>query len=78
MEDKIGYGGLKMSLLKTLDENQLNAIHLIISELAEKNEKLISPLGITTYEQLWGHIDSSLAQAKEGLGRDADKVIQEM
>ena len=67
-----------VSLLKTLDEEQLNAIHLIISELTDKNEKWISPLGISTDEQLWGHIDSSLAQARAALGRDADEVIDDL
>ena len=64
-----------VSLLKTLDANQLNAVHAVIVELAGKNEGWSSPMEITTEEQLWSHIDHSLEQAKAGMGRDADDVI---
>ncbi len=64
-----------VSLLKTLDANQLNAVHAVIVELAGKNEGWASPMEITTEEQLWPHIDHSLEQAKAGMGRDADDVI---
>ena len=67
-----------VSLLKTLDANQLNAIHAVIVELAGKNEEYTSPLGITTEEQLWSHIDHSLEQAKAGMGRDVDEVIDDL
>ena len=35
-------------------------------------------MNITTDEQLWDHIDHSLAQAKAGKGRDADEVIDDL
>ena len=41
-------------------------------------EDTVSPLGITTEEQLWSHIDHSLEQAKAGMGRDADDVIDDL
>ena len=41
-------------------------------------EDTVSPLGITTEEQLWSHIDHSLEQAKAGMGRDADEVIDDL
>ncbi len=67
-----------VSLLKTLDPNQLNAVHSIIVQLANKNDGWSSPLGITTEKQLWDHIDHSLEQAKAGKGRDADEVIDDL
>ena len=67
-----------VSLLKGLDPKQLMAVHSIIVELANKNDKWNSPLGITTDEQLWDHIDHSLEQAKVGKGRDADEVIGDL
>lgn len=66
-----------VSLLKTLDSNQLNAVHSIIVELAEKNDSWDGPLGIKTEMELWEHIDHSLGQAKAGVGRDADEVIED-
>lgn len=66
-----------VSLLKTLSVDQLEAVHSIIVELADVN-KWNSPLNITTDEQLWNHIDHSLAQAKAGKGRDADEVIDDL
>ena len=41
-------------------------------------ENTVSSLGITTEEQLWSHIDHSLEQAKAGMGRDADDVIDDL
>lgn len=41
-------------------------------------EDTVSPLGITTEEQLWSHIDHSLEQAKAGMGRDVDEVIDDL
>lgn len=70
-EDTVG-------LLKTLDVGQLTAVHAIIVELSVKNRSWQSPLGIETEEQLWNHIDHSLAQAKDGLGKDTDDLIQEL
>ena len=67
-----------VNLLKVLDAKQLMAVHSIIVELAEKNEKWSDPLGITTEGQLWEHIDHSLEQAKAGKGRDADMVIDDL
>ena len=67
-----------VDLLKNLDERQLIAVHAIIVELAEKNTNWRSPLGINTDEQLWSHIDHSLMQAKKGIGRDADEVIDDL
>ena len=67
-----------VNLLKGLDAKQLMAVHSIIVELADKNEKWNSPLGITTEGQLWEHIDHSLDQAKTGKGRDADLVIDDL
>ncbi|MCR4749321.1 MAG: hypothetical protein K5877_05855 [Lachnospiraceae bacterium] len=67
-----------ISLLKTLDSNQLNAVHSIIVQLANKNEGWSSPLDIATEKQLWDHIDHSLEQAKASKGRDADEVIDDL
>ena len=67
-----------VNLLKGLSANQLTAVHSIIVELTEKNEEWKSPLGITTDEQLWAHIDHSLDQAKAGMGRAADDVINDL
>ena len=67
-----------VDLLKTLDERQLMAVHAIIVELSAKAPEYSSPLGITTDEQLWAHIDHSVDQAKNGLGRDADEVIDDL
>lgn len=41
-------------------------------------ENTVSSLGITTEEQLWSHIDHSLEQAKAGMGRDVDEVIDDL
>lgn len=70
-EDTVG-------LLKTLDAGQLTAVHAIIVELSVKNRPWYSPLEIETEEQLWNHIDHSLAQAKAGLSKDTDDLIQEL
>ena len=70
-EDTVG-------LLKTLDAGQLAAVHAVIVELSDKNRSWNSPLGIKTEVQLWDHIDRSLAQAKAGLGKDTDDLIQEL
>ena len=67
-----------IELLGELDERQLFAVHSIIVELSAKNTGWESPLGISTEEQLWSHIDHSLAQAKAGMGRDADDVINDL
>ncbi len=67
-----------VDLLKLLDANQLSAVHSIIVELAEKNDAWSSPLGINTETELWDHIDHSLSQAKAGLGRNADSVIDDL
>ncbi len=40
-------------------------------------EDTVSPLVITT-EELWSHIDHSLEQAKAGMGRDVDEVIDDL
>ena len=63
--------------LKELSYSQLSAVHSFVVEL--EDEKLFeSPLNIHTEEQLWNHIDHSLAQAKAGIGRDADEVIDDL
>ena len=67
-----------VNLLKDLDDRQLYAVHAIIVELAAGNNSGKSPLGIDTEEQLWAHIDHSLEQARNGLGRDADDVIDDL
>ncbi len=67
-----------VNLLKGLDANQLMAVHSVIVELANKNKGWISPLGITSEEQLWGHVDHSLEQAKAGEGRDSDLVANDL
>ncbi len=67
-----------IELLGKLDERQLLAVHSIIVELSAKNSVWESPLGISTEEQLWSHIDHSLAQAKAGIGREADDVINDL
>lgn len=67
-----------VNLLSRLDEKQLVAVHAIIVELSSKNDEWISPLGIDSEEQLWNHIDHSLAQAKAGMGKDADELIDEL
>ena len=64
-------------LLSTLNESQLVAVHAVIVQLSEKRE-WSSPLGIRTEEELWEHIDHSLQQARLGLGRDADEVIDDL
>jgi hypothetical protein len=63
--------------LKELNTNQILAVRSFIIELVD-DERFISPLGINTEEKLWEHIDRSLSQAKSGLGRDADEVIDEL
>ena len=67
-----------IDLLKTLDEDQLLAVHSIIVELSSVNRRSGSPLGINSEEEMWSHIDHSLKQAKAGEGRDADLVIDEL
>ncbi len=67
-----------VELLGRLDEDQIKAVHSIIVELSIVHEKRISPLGIETEEQMWKHIDRSLAQAKAGEGRDADAVADDL
>ena len=62
--------------LQDLNDQQLSAIHTIIVGLV-KND-YVSPLDIKTEEQLWAHIDHSVAQADAGIGEDADKVIDEL
>ena len=44
-------------------------------ETISEKEQWQSPLGIKTDEQLWEHIDRSLAQAKAGIGQDADDTV---
>ena len=62
--------------LQDLNDQQLTAIHTIIIGLVDN--KYISPLDIKTEEQLWEHIDHSVAQADAGIGEDADVVISEL
>ncbi len=63
--------------MKSLSFPQLSAVHSFVIELVGDN-RFNSPLGITTDEQLWDHIDHSLDQAKNGIGRDADEVINDL
>ena len=56
---------------------QLEGSRSFVIELSDK-EPYISPLEIMTDEQLWNHIDHSLAQAKAGIGREADEVIDDL
>ena len=67
-----------VDLLDQLDERQLVAVHAIIVELSAKNSEWNSPLGIQTEDQLWARVDHSLDQAKRGIGRDADEVIDDL
>lgn len=62
--------------LQDLDDLQLSAIHTIIIGLT--NTAFTSPLDIKTEEQLWEHVDHSLAQADTGIGEDVDKVIDDL
>ena len=63
-----------IDLMRYLDDDQLLAIRAIVIELSAVRIPWKSPLGITNDKQLFAHIDHSLAQAKEGIGRDADEV----
>ena len=45
------------------------------TSIYEDNVKLLKDLD---ENQLWEHIDHSLAQAKAGIGQDADEVIKEL
>ena len=67
-----------VDLLGKLDEKQLVAVHSIIVELSAKNNEWMSPIGIESEEQLWAHIDDSLSQAKAGMGRDAEEVVNDL
>ena len=62
--------------LQDLNEQQLSAIHTIVDGLIDN--EYISPLDIQSDEQLWEHIDHSVAQADAGIGEDADTVIKEL
>ena len=62
--------------LQRLDDEQLIAIHTIVIGLVQNEYN--SPLNIRTEEQLWGHIDQSVAQADAGIGEEADVVIDEL
>ena len=62
--------------LQDLNEQQLSAIHTIVVGLIDN--EYVSPLGIQSDEQLWEHIDHSVAQADAGTGEDADQVIKEL
>ena len=69
-----------IDLLEEMDDDQLQAIQTVAKILIFKKPegKWESPLGIKTEEELWAHIDHSLAQAKAGEDRDADDVIEDL
>ncbi len=67
-----------VDLLKTLDENQLTAVHSVIVELTVAQKKWESPLGINTEEELWAHIDNSIDQIASGEYQDAEEFEKEM
>jgi hypothetical protein len=67
-----------VSLLKNLDEEQLQTVHSMVMELSAVHKKWKSPLGIETEEQLWEHIDHSIAQAKAGEGCDAVEMADRL
>ena len=67
-----------VDLLKTLDENQLTAVHSMIIELTDNKDEWHSPLGIKTEEELWAHIDHSLAQIDSGECIDSEEFEKEM
>ena len=62
--------------LGELNDQQLAAIHTIIIGLVDN--RYVSPLNITTEDELWAHIDHSVAQADAGVGEDSDLVIDEL
>ena len=62
--------------LAELSDQQLTAIHTIIIGLVDNG--YVSSLNITTEEELWAHIDHSVAQADAGVGEDSDLVIDEL
>ena len=63
--------------LKGLNIRQLMAVRSFVIELGDE-DAFASPLGIQSEEELWQHIDHSLAQAKAGKGREADEVIDDL
>ena len=67
-----------VALLDDLNDSQLMAVHAIILELADVHNRFKSPLGIENEEALLNHIDSSLEQAKSGIGIDADEAISSL
>ena len=67
-----------VDLLKLLDENQLKKVHSLIVDISASPDTDYSPLGISTEEQLWDHIELSVSHARQGVGRDADSVICDM
>ena len=67
-----------VDLLKELNETQLMAVHSVVVEMTIVQNKSSNLLGIQTEDELWNHIDHSLAQAKAGKGRDADEFIKEL
>ncbi len=50
----------------------------MVMELSAVHKKWKSPLGIETEEQLWEHIDHSIAQAKAGEGCDAVEMADRL
>ena len=67
-----------VDLLKGLSDQQLSAVQAFIADLSAKNKKWKSPLGIETEEQLWKHIDHSLAQINPEDCKDADVMCDEL
>jgi len=64
--------------LEFLSETQLLAVHTIVISMTQHEDDFMSPLHIKSEEQLWAHIDHSIAQADAGKGEDADAVIDEL
>lgn len=50
---------------------------VVLLSYSSKDE-LSGPLEIKSEEQLWRHIDHSVAQADAGIGEEADLVIDEL
>ena len=67
-----------VDLLKKLDEDQLKIVHTILVDMSSSDGPEDSPLGISTDEELWDHIELSLSHAKQRIGRNADNVINDL
>ncbi|MBR1642159.1 MAG: hypothetical protein IJ683_07545 [Butyrivibrio sp.] len=67
-----------VDMLQNLTDQQLSAVYILVAGLIDKKKAWESPLGIETEDQLWSHIDHSIAQIAEGKVAPAKQASQRL